>query len=91
VARLYTKLGRHADAARVLANLTKPGSSPNFRDLATVYFALGDKDHGFEALTKAFDLRQDVPRVNVSALYDDVRGDERFKTLVARLRFPERR
>jgi tetratricopeptide (TPR) repeat protein len=91
VARIYTKLGRHADAARVLANLTKPGSSPNFRDLATVYFALGDKDHGFEALTKAFDLRQDVPRVNVSALYDDVRGDERFKTLVARLRFPERR
>jgi hypothetical protein len=40
------------------------------------------------ASTKAFDLRQDVPRVNVSALYDDVRGDERFKTLVARLRFP---
>jgi TolB-like protein len=89
VGRIYAKMGRREDALRILSNLTKPGSNPNARDLATLYFALGDKDRGFESLTKAFDERQDVLRANVSALYDDVRADPRFKALIARLKFPE--
>jgi serine/threonine protein kinase/TolB-like protein/Flp pilus assembly protein TadD len=86
--RLYAKLGRRSDALRVLANVTRPGSSPNLRDLATLYFALGDTDRGFEALTKAFDGRQDLLRVNVSALFDGVREDARFRGLIARLHLP---
>jgi serine/threonine protein kinase/tetratricopeptide (TPR) repeat protein len=91
VGRIYAKQGRRADALRVLSNLTKPGVTPSARDLATLYFALGDKDRGFESLTKAFDEKQDVLRVQVSGLFDDVREDSRIKGLIARLQIPEAR
>jgi len=91
VGRIYAKQGRRADALRVLSNLTKPGANPNARDLSTLYFALGDKDRGFEALTKAFDEKQDVLRVRVSGLFDGVRDDPRMQALVARLQIPEAR
>jgi serine/threonine protein kinase/tetratricopeptide (TPR) repeat protein len=89
VGRIYAKQGRRADALRVLSNLTKPGANPSARDLATLYFALGDKDRGFESLTKAFDEKQDVLRVRVSGLFDGVRDDSRMKALIARLQIPE--
>lgn len=91
VGRIYAKQGRRADALRVLSNLTKPGANPNARDLASLYFALGDKDRGFEVLTKAFDEKQDVLRVRVSGLFDGVRDDARMKVLIARLQIPETR
>ena len=56
-----------------------------------MYFALGDKNRGFESLTKAFDEKQDVLRVRVSGLFDGVRDDSRMKALVARLQIPESR
>jgi tetratricopeptide (TPR) repeat protein len=89
VGRIYAKQGRRADALRVLSNLTKPGANPSARDLATLYFALGDKDRGFESLTKAFDEKQDVLRVRVSGLFDGVRDDPRMRALIARLQIPE--
>jgi tetratricopeptide (TPR) repeat protein len=89
--RIYAKQGRRTDALRVLSNLTKPGANPNARDLSTLYFALGDRDHGFESLTKAFDDKQDVLRVRVSGLFDSVRDDSRMKSLIARLQIPEAR
>jgi len=91
VGRIYAKQGRRADALRVLSNLTKPGVTPNARDLSTLYFALGDRDRGFESLTKAFNEKQDVLRVRVSGLFDGVRDDSRMKALVARLQIPESR
>ena len=89
VGRIYAKQGRRADALRALSNLTKPGANPSARDLATLYFALGDKDRGFESLTKAFDEKQDVLRVRVSGLFDGVRDDPRMRALIARLQIPE--
>jgi tetratricopeptide (TPR) repeat protein len=89
VGRIYAKQGRRADALRVLSNLTKPGATPSARDLATLYFALGDRDRGFESLTKAFDEKQDVLRVRVSGLFDGVRDDPRMRSLIARLQIPE--
>jgi len=86
IGRLYAKMGRRADAQRVLNNLTKPGATPNARDMAAFYFAMGETDRGFESLTKAFDGRQDVLRVNVSGLWDGVRKDQRFQELIARLK-----
>jgi serine/threonine protein kinase/tetratricopeptide (TPR) repeat protein len=86
--RIYAKLGRRADAQRVLTNLTGSRTPPNARDMAAFYFALGDVDHGFESLTKAFDEHQDVLRVSVSGLFDGVRGDARFQALVKKLGIP---
>jgi hypothetical protein len=57
--------------------------------MAISYFALGDKDRGFEWLTKAFDQRSGyVPWANVLPAFDGVRSDPRFKALVARLKLP---
>ena len=47
LARLYALLGRKAEARAILQKLAaKP--FPNHLDVASVYFALGDKDQGFE-------------------------------------------
>ena len=86
--RIYAKMGRRADARRVLGNLTKPGANPNARDMAAFYFASGETERGFESLTRAFDERQDVLRVRVSGLWDGVRSDARFPELMARLNVP---
>ena len=57
--------------------------------MAIAYFALGDKDRGFEWLTKAFDQRSGfVYAAKVEPRFDGVRDDPRFKALVARLKLP---
>ncbi len=58
--RVYLKLGRRADGLRVLANVTKPESRVSALQVASLYFTLGDKDSGFEWLSKAFDRREVV-------------------------------
>ena len=50
-------LGRRDDALRVLNGLVKRGGAFDLQEMAIAYFALGDKDRGFEWLTKAFDQR----------------------------------
>jgi hypothetical protein len=57
--------------------------------MAIAYFALGDKDRGFEWLTKAFDQRYGfISAANINPGFDGVRDDPRFKALVARLKLP---
>jgi hypothetical protein len=57
--------------------------------VAEIYFALGDRDKGFNWLSKAIDARQGFVRwLNVWPLYDEVRSDPRFAPLVARLKLP---
>jgi predicted Zn-dependent protease len=89
--RIYAKQGRRADALRVLSNVTKPGMNPNRQSLATLYFALGDKDNGFKTLTKDFDQKINAELVKVDPLFDDVRDDPRMKGLIARLKLPDSR
>jgi hypothetical protein len=48
--------GRRAEALEILTYLPKPGSNARWaQDIALIDFALGDRDSGFEWLTKAFD------------------------------------
>jgi serine/threonine protein kinase/tetratricopeptide (TPR) repeat protein len=91
LALTYALQGRRGDALKVLNSLVKQGGGPDFQQVALVYFALGDKDHGFEWLTKAFDQRQPYiswARVN-PAFNNSVRADPRFNQLVARLNLPD--
>jgi tetratricopeptide (TPR) repeat protein len=81
----YLRVGRRADADRILNQLLKTGADPI--STAQMYFELGNLELGFEQLTKAFDLRLGPLRhANVSPAYDAVRADPRFKALVARLK-----
>jgi len=62
----------------------------DLHEVAIAYFALGDKDRGFEWLTRAFDQRAGyVPWAKVNPAFDGERSDPRFKALVARLKLSE--
>jgi hypothetical protein len=53
------------------------------------YFALGDRDQGFQWLTRAFDQRELVVYVRADPRFDSVRSDPRFEALVRRLGMPD--
>jgi len=90
MARAYALLGRRDDALGVLNGLAKRGGAFDLHEVAIAYFALGDKDRGFEWLTRAFDQRAGyVPWANVNPSFDGVHDDPRFKALVARLKLPD--
>jgi len=81
--------GRRSEALEVIQGLTKPGSNPDSISIARIYLVLGDKNLGFEWLTKAFDARHGLaPATKFSPLFDDVRSDPRFQAIVARLKMP---
>ena len=89
IAKVYARLGRRDEARRVLNGLGKRGKPLELQGMAVAYFALGDKDRGFEWLTKAFDQRVGyVSAANVNPEFDGIRDDPRFKALVARLNLP---
>jgi tetratricopeptide (TPR) repeat protein len=88
LAQMYARLGRRDDALKVLNGLVQRGGVDPVT-VASAYFALGDKERGFEWLTKAFDQRSaSAPYANVFPPFDGVRSDPRFKALIARLKLP---
>jgi TolB-like protein/DNA-binding winged helix-turn-helix (wHTH) protein/cytochrome c-type biogenesis protein CcmH/NrfG len=82
-------LGHRTEALDVIKRLTKPGTRFECLDIALIYFALGEKDIGFEWLNQAFEQRQLVIYVNVDPRFDRARSDPRFQALVRRLRMPD--
>jgi serine/threonine protein kinase/tetratricopeptide (TPR) repeat protein len=86
----FAAAGRRADALRIVQAQTKPGGQADSRTIALIYFALGDKDRGFEWFTKAFDQRHPLVRSAKSdPVFDSVRSDPRFQALLARLKLPK--
>jgi TolB-like protein/Tfp pilus assembly protein PilF len=58
-------------------------------EMALVHVALGDWDRAFELLSNAFEERSSfLPFLSVDPRLDEVRTDERYHALVARLRLP---
>ena len=85
----FAAAGRRADALKIVQAQTKPGGQADSRTLALIYFALGEKDRGFEWFTKAFDQRHPLVRfAKFDPIYDSVRSDPRFQALLARLKLP---
>jgi len=85
----YAKSGRRSEAESILA---KYSSDPRFSDssnAATIYGALGDKDKAFAALEKGFAAKEQLSRIKVDPLFDDLRDDPRFKDLLKRMNLPE--
>jgi TolB-like protein/DNA-binding winged helix-turn-helix (wHTH) protein len=58
--------------------------------LAEVYSYLGDKDHAFVWLEKAYEQRESaLPSLKVDPYWDKIRPDPRFQELVRRVGLPE--
>jgi len=54
--------------------------------IATVYFALGEDDHGFEWLEKGYGKRSGwVCYLKIDPALDSVRSDPRFKALLKKM------
>jgi TolB-like protein/DNA-binding winged helix-turn-helix (wHTH) protein/Tfp pilus assembly protein PilF len=88
-ARLYALLGRKDDARAILQKVAER-TYPSHLDVASIYFALGEEDQGFEWLNKGLDSHDPfIVRMTMSATLNGVRSDPRYKKLVARFNIPE--
>jgi predicted Zn-dependent protease len=71
---------------RQLQELADSGRVPSL-DLATVYIGLGETERAFELLDRAFEERSAaIYQLRVDPIYDPLRGDPRFTTLLEKMR-----
>ena len=88
LARTLALSGKRDAALQILAELhelaEKRYVSPS--DLASLHFALEDRESGFQWLTKAFrDRSFELTSIKVDPRFDPVRDDPRFEPLVSQL------
>jgi TolB-like protein/DNA-binding winged helix-turn-helix (wHTH) protein len=83
----YAVAGRRGDAQAMLRTIPEPDPYTS----AIAWFQAGDRDRGFELLTKVFDSKDLFSAYSrVDPIWDPVRTDARFQKLVARLGLPDR-
>lgn len=59
-------------------------------NVATLYLRAGDNEQGLDWLERAYELRDpNLPYVAIAPLYDDIRSDPRFESLLRRMDLPE--
>jgi serine/threonine-protein kinase len=83
----YGMAGKQAEARAIISQLDalskKRYVSPLY--FAIVYAGLKDNDKAIEYLNKAFDARHPgLVLIRIEPMFDGLRGDERFKTLIKR-------
>ncbi|MBL8186177.1 MAG: tetratricopeptide repeat protein [Blastocatellia bacterium] len=84
----YAKSGRRSEAEAVISEYSSDRAYDG-ANAAIVYGALGEKDKAFAALEKGFARKEDMGRMRVDPLFDDLRDDPRFKDLLRRMNLPE--
>ena len=88
----YGHGGRDADARRVLGQLEELSRDRPVQPLyvASVYTSMGENDLAFEWLERALRERSTyLAFVNIEPIFDPLRSDPRFQSLLRRLNFPE--
>ena len=88
----YARAGRASDARKVLEELKERSKQRyvSWRDIAVIYAGLGDKDQAFACLEKAYELRDSgLVFLKVDPLFDPLRSDPRFQSLLRRIGLPE--
>jgi TolB-like protein len=80
----------HRDEALRIARAVAQSEGPTSwrRALAMIYFALGDKDRGFEWLGRSLDAHEGLAQMMIEVPFDSVRSDPRFLAQLTRLGFP---
>ena len=89
--RTFARAGKPRQAHRILdelGELAKKRYVSPF-ELATIYFALNQLDHGFQWLTRAYQDRCfELLAIKVDPKFDAVAGDARFAELFSKLGLP---
>ncbi len=89
--RAYALAGRHEDARMILDELSELGKEMPVSsfDVCLIHLALGDLERAIEWLQRAYEERSDhLPYLRVNPRLDALRGDPRYRQLVARMAFP---
>jgi serine/threonine-protein kinase len=84
----YVKMGKRKEAQQVLEDMTEKSRQGHIMPylLASLCFALGENDQGFEWLQKAYDERdQQLYFLKVDPLFDSARSDPRFNALLKKM------
>jgi len=79
--------GKRVEAQRVLGEL-KEGSKQSYVSpyyFALVYTGLGEKDHAFEWLEKAYEKGEIPGTIKVEPVFDSLHSDPRFADLLRRI------
>jgi tetratricopeptide (TPR) repeat protein len=82
---IYGRTGRQQEARRLLSEmLARTDASPY--DIAIAYVGLGENDQAFSWLDKAVQARSGAfNEVNADPMFDGLRPDPRFQTLLSRI------
>ncbi len=89
--RAYGRAGRHADARKILGELTERARHTYVPPAALVnaYLGIGDVDRGIESLERAYQEHSNIIRlVKTHPLFDPIRNDPRFIDLSRRVGLP---
>jgi len=85
----YALSGRRDEAWKILKEVKESSSRRNVLWVAEVYAALGDKDHAFEYLEKAYRDRDfTFEFLKYEPYWESLRSDPRFKDLLRRIGLP---
>jgi serine/threonine-protein kinase len=85
--------GRKGEALRALDNLKARSKNRHVSswDLAIVYLGLGERDQAFHWLQQAYEKRDPwMMLLNVDWIFDPLRSDPRFQTLLRKMNFPKK-
>jgi TolB-like protein/tetratricopeptide (TPR) repeat protein len=89
-AMVYHKLGRHADAAHVLAEIVQQGGDAAAYQYVQIYTQWGDRKAALDGLEKAMRLHDPgLVYTKVDPLLDPIRNEARFQAVLRELKFPQ--
>ena len=88
---VYARMGRRADALRILRDLRKESTTRYISPapFAEIYIGLGDMDHAYEEVERAFTERTSLMTVlNVAPMVEPLRRDPRYAAVKRRVGLP---
>ena len=86
----YAKLGKRAEALKILEKIKTTGEYVSQAEVAILYAGLDDKEKAFDALEKAFAARDlQLQFLKADSHFDSLRSDARFQNLLRRVGLPE--
>jgi TolB-like protein/Tfp pilus assembly protein PilF len=90
----YARTGQREEAQKILARLSEEAKSRyvSLYSFALMYLGLGDKERAIDKMEQAYRERdgENVCRVKVDPMFDDLRGNPRFEALVQKIFAPRK-